>query len=126
MGRYVETKSLMMYLADDGDTATICVFGSKAGAPTRPDLYDNLTSTGHAQVEVGTDTYPVTMSELLGEERDRLLEEPARGDNGFADHAKKRPASARSRSSRSDSPRTPMNNPDADGVVAVGVSAVLG
>jgi len=75
LGGFALTKSLMMYLADDGDTVTICVFGSKAGAPTRPASYANLTSTGHAQVEVGTDTYPVTMSEPVGEERDRFLEE---------------------------------------------------
>lgn len=56
-------------------TATLYVFASKAGAPTHPDWHHNLTSAGKAQVEVGTDTYDVTVSELVGEERDRLFEE---------------------------------------------------
>jgi deazaflavin-dependent oxidoreductase (nitroreductase family) len=64
--------SPMMYLADEGDAATIYVFGSKAGAPTHPDWYYNLKSAGLACVEVGTDTYQVTVSELEGEEWPRF------------------------------------------------------
>jgi len=36
--------TLTMYLADDGDVATIYLFGSKAGAPTHRDWYYNLNS----------------------------------------------------------------------------------
>ena len=64
--------SPMMYLAEEGDAATIYVFGSKAGAPTHPDWYYNLKSAGLACVEVGTDTYQVTLSELEGEEWPRF------------------------------------------------------
>jgi len=84
-----EYVSPMMYLADQGDAATIYVFGSKAGAPTNPDWYYNLTSAGVAQVEVGTDTYQVTVSELVGEQRDRVFEEQARRYPGFAQYAAK-------------------------------------
>jgi deazaflavin-dependent oxidoreductase (nitroreductase family) len=59
-----EYVSPLMYLADDGDPATIYVFASKAGAPTHPDWYHNLISAGHAEVEVGTESYPVTVSEI--------------------------------------------------------------
>ena len=84
-----EYVSPMMYLADDDDAAIIYVFGSKAGAPTHPDWYYNLKSAGFAQVEVGTETYEVTVSELEGEERDRVFEEQARRYPGFAEYAEK-------------------------------------
>lgn len=79
----------MMYLPADGDACTIYVFATKAGAPTNPDWYRNLTSAGSAQVEVGTDTYQVTVSELAGEERDRIYEKQAGLYPGFATYAEK-------------------------------------
>jgi deazaflavin-dependent oxidoreductase (nitroreductase family) len=79
----------MMYLADDGDPRTIYVFASKAGAPTNPDWYLNLKAAGLAQVEVGTETYPVSVSELEGEERDRVFEKQASRYTGFAGYAEK-------------------------------------
>ena len=63
--------------------------GPKAGAPTHPDWYHNLTSAGIAQVEVGTDTHDVTVSELTGEERDRIFEEQVRRFPGFGEYAEK-------------------------------------
>jgi deazaflavin-dependent oxidoreductase (nitroreductase family) len=77
------------YLPDEDDPATMYVIASKAGAPTHPDWYYNLTSAGRAQVEVGTDTYDVTVSELDDEERDRIFEEQARRYPGFAEYAEK-------------------------------------
>jgi deazaflavin-dependent oxidoreductase (nitroreductase family) len=79
----------MMYLRDDGDPDTIYVFASKAGAPTNPDWYYNLVSAGAAEVEVGTERYPVTVTELQGDERDRVYAEQARRYPGFADYEKK-------------------------------------
>jgi deazaflavin-dependent oxidoreductase (nitroreductase family) len=79
----------MMYLADGGDPQTIYVFASKAGAPTSPDWYYNLKSAGVARVEVGTDTYPVNVSELEGQERDRIYKEQASRYGGFAGYAEK-------------------------------------
>ena len=78
-----------MYLADDADPATIYVFASKAGAPTHPDWYYNLTSAGVAQVEVGTQTYEVTVSEVTGADRDRLYSTQASRYPGFAGYAEK-------------------------------------
>jgi deazaflavin-dependent oxidoreductase (nitroreductase family) len=79
----------MMYLADESDPDTIYVFASKAGAPTNPDWYYNLTSAGDGKVEVGTDTHPVTVMELRGEERDRVYAEQARRYPGFAGYEEK-------------------------------------
>ena len=79
----------MMYLPDEQDPGTIYVFASKGGAPTHPDWYYNLTAAGGAEVEVGTETYPVTVRELTGEERDRVYAEQARRYPGFADYERK-------------------------------------
>ena len=79
----------MMYLRDDEDPDTIYVFASKAGAPTNPDWYYNLVSAGAAEVEVGVDRYPVTVTELQGDERDGVYAEQARRYPGFADYEKK-------------------------------------
>jgi deazaflavin-dependent oxidoreductase (nitroreductase family) len=79
----------MMYLAADDDPATIYVFASKAGAPTHPDWYYNLISARTAEVEVGTEQYPVTATELAGDERDRVYAEQARRYPGFAEYEQK-------------------------------------
>jgi deazaflavin-dependent oxidoreductase (nitroreductase family) len=84
-----EYVSPIMYMADEGDPSNIFVFASKSGAPTNPDWYDNLKSAGTAEVEVGTDTYPVTVIELAGGDRDRVFEEQARRYPGFAEYAEK-------------------------------------
>ena len=76
----------VMYLADETDPATIYVFASKAGAPTDPDWYRNMTSAGTASVEVGTETYPVAVSEITGDERDRIYAEQATRYPGFAEY----------------------------------------
>jgi deazaflavin-dependent oxidoreductase (nitroreductase family) len=79
----------VMYLADDGDAGTIYVFASKAGAPTNPDWYYNLTAARTSTVEVGPETYPVRVDELTGPERDRVFAEQARRYAGFAEYAEK-------------------------------------
>jgi deazaflavin-dependent oxidoreductase (nitroreductase family) len=84
-----ELVSPMMYLPDDDDARTIYVFASKAGAPTHPDWYHNLVAAGEGEVEVGTERYPVTVTELRGEERDRVYAEQARRYPGFADYERK-------------------------------------
>jgi len=81
--------SPMMYLAADNDRKTIYVFATKGGSPTNPDWYYNLTTAGLARVEVGTETYDLTVSELTGQERDRVFEEQARRYPGFAGYAQK-------------------------------------
>ena len=79
----------VMYLADDGDDDKIYVFASKAGAPSNPDWYYNLTAAGEGTVERGTDTYPVTVGVVGGDERNRIFDEQARRYPGFADYARK-------------------------------------
>jgi deazaflavin-dependent oxidoreductase (nitroreductase family) len=79
----------MMYLRDDEDPDTVYVFASKAGAPTDPDWYHNLVAAGEAEVEVGTERYPVTVTDLTGADRDRVYAEQARRYPGFADYEKK-------------------------------------
>jgi deazaflavin-dependent oxidoreductase (nitroreductase family) len=79
----------MMYLRDDEDADVIYVFASKNGAPTHPDWYHNLVSAGEGEVEVGTEQYPVTVTELHGDERDRVYAEQARRYPGFADYEEK-------------------------------------
>jgi deazaflavin-dependent oxidoreductase (nitroreductase family) len=77
-----------MYLPDDNDSDTIYVFATKGGAPTNPDWYYNLIATSEGTVERGNDTYPVTVRELTGTERDRIYDEQARRYPGFADYAR--------------------------------------
>ena len=79
----------MMYLADDSDHDTIYVFASKAGAPTHPDWYYNITSAGQTTIEVGTETYTVDVRELPAAERDRVFAEQARRYPGFAGYERK-------------------------------------
>jgi deazaflavin-dependent oxidoreductase (nitroreductase family) len=79
----------VMYLADESDPATVYVLASKAGAPTNPDWYDNLIAAGEATVEVGTQTFGVTVRELTGAERDRVYAEQARRYPGFAEYESK-------------------------------------
>jgi deazaflavin-dependent oxidoreductase (nitroreductase family) len=79
----------MMYLPHDTDPDIIYVFASKAGAPTNPDWYRNLTAAGDGSVERGTETYPVTVRELTGAERDRIYAEQARRYPGFAEYARR-------------------------------------
>jgi deazaflavin-dependent oxidoreductase (nitroreductase family) len=68
---------------------------SKAGAPSNPDWYYNLTAAGESTVERGTDTYRVTVREPSGDERDRIYEQ-ARRYPGFAATRSKPRASERS------------------------------
>ena len=84
-----EFVSPMMYLPDDADPSTIYVFASKGGHPSNPDWYYNATAAGEAEVEVGTEQYPVAVRELDGEERDRVYAEQARRYPGFAEYEEK-------------------------------------
>lgn len=62
----------LAYLRDPDDPATVHVFGSAAGRPDHPQWYFNLIAAGEAEVEVGTERYPVTVEEVTGADRDRL------------------------------------------------------
>ncbi|MGE2833294.1 nitroreductase/quinone reductase family protein [Mycobacterium sp. SMC-4] len=79
----------MMYLPDEDDPDTIYVFASKAGAPTHPAWYHNLTAAGSAEIELGTETLTVSVAEVTGADRDRIYDEQARRYPGFAEYAEK-------------------------------------
>ncbi|WP_372460107.1 nitroreductase family deazaflavin-dependent oxidoreductase [Nocardia coffeae] len=84
-----ESVTPTMYMADDQDPDLVYVFASKAGAPTNPDWYYNLTTAGSTQIERGTETYPVTVAEVTGADRDRIFDEQAGRYPGFAEYAEK-------------------------------------
>ena len=84
-----ETIHPVMYLPSGDDPATIYVFASKAGAPTHPDWYWNLTEAGRATIEVGTETYEVAVAEITGEERDRIYTEQVSRYPGFGEYEQK-------------------------------------
>jgi deazaflavin-dependent oxidoreductase (nitroreductase family) len=73
----------------DAEPDIIYVFASKAGAPTNPDWYHNLTAAGDGSVERGTETYRVTVRELASAERDRIYAEQARRYPGFAEYERR-------------------------------------
>jgi deazaflavin-dependent oxidoreductase (nitroreductase family) len=79
----------VMYQAEDSSADTIYVFASKAGAPTNPDWYYNLTAARSTTVEVGTETYEVDVAEVTGADRDRIFAEQARRYPSFGGYAEK-------------------------------------
>ena len=84
-----EFTSPMMYMADEQDSDTIYVFAYKAGAPTNPDWYYNLVAAGQAEVEVGTEKYPVSVREVTGDKREKIFNLQASLYPGFAEYAAK-------------------------------------
>ena len=83
-----EYVSPLVYLPGDDDSS-IYIFASKGGAPTDPEWYLNLVAAGQATVEVGTSTYPVSLTELTGAERDRVYAEQVKRMPGFGEYAEK-------------------------------------
>jgi deazaflavin-dependent oxidoreductase (nitroreductase family) len=79
----------LAYLADDEDPRTIYIFASKAGAPSDPDWFRNVTAADRTTVERGTETYEVRVREVTGADRDRIYGEQARRYPGFAGYEEK-------------------------------------
>jgi deazaflavin-dependent oxidoreductase (nitroreductase family) len=71
----------------DGDR--MYVFASKAGAPTNPDWYYNMVANPEMSIEVGSDSYDVTATEIKGAERDRIYADQAKEYPGFAEYEAK-------------------------------------
>jgi deazaflavin-dependent oxidoreductase (nitroreductase family) len=84
-----EYVSPVMYLAADDDPGVMYVFATKNGAPDNPEWYYNLIEAGSGSAEVGDDAFEVTVSEVTGDERDRIYAEQARRYPGFADYEQK-------------------------------------
>jgi deazaflavin-dependent oxidoreductase (nitroreductase family) len=79
----------LVYLPSEGNDDSIYIFASKGGAPAHPDWYGNLTAAGQATVEVLGRTYQATVTELSGEERDRVYAEQVKRMPGFGEYAEK-------------------------------------
>ena len=79
--------SPLVYLP--GDDGSVYVFASKGGAPADPEWYHNLVAAGQAVIEVGTSTYPATVTEITGDERNRIYAEQVQRNPGFGDYEKK-------------------------------------
>lgn len=78
-----------MYLPDDVDPGVVYVFASKGGAATNPAWYYNLLEAGEATVEIGAETFTVTIDEVAGAERDAIYAKQASLYPGFAEYAVK-------------------------------------
>ena len=57
-----------------------------AGAPNNPNWYHNLLAHPRATVEVGTETFDVHVSEVKGDDRDRLWEKQKAEFPQFAEY----------------------------------------
>ncbi|MVU77940.1 nitroreductase family deazaflavin-dependent oxidoreductase [Nocardia sp. ET3-3] len=79
----------LMYQADEQDPSLMYIFASAAGAPNNPAWYYNLIDAGKTTVEVGTETFPVTITEVTGPDRDRIYDTQATRYPGFAGYAEK-------------------------------------
>ncbi len=73
-----------MYLP--GQDGTIFVFASKAGAPDHPDWYVNLVAACTGTVEVGTETFAVTVRDLSEPERTTVYDQQKALYPGFAEY----------------------------------------
>jgi len=65
------------------------VFASKAGAPSDPDWFRNLSAHPEVTVEVAGETFPATARVTEGEERERIWEQQKRDFPGFAEYEEK-------------------------------------
>lgn len=68
----------------DGDRMVIVA--SKGGAPTNPDWYHNLVAHPRVDVEVGTETFPVDVTELAGQEREDVWTRLVTAMPGFGEY----------------------------------------
>ena len=74
----------LVYLAD-GDSWYI--FASKGGAPTNPVWFDHLKAGPDITIEVGSERFAATATELTGTERDTIYDKQASIMTNFADYA---------------------------------------
>ena len=82
-------KEFLNPLAYYADGDRYLVFASKGGADTHPDWYLNLVAAPTAHIEVGTESFDVKVTELQGEERDRLYAAQAKLMPNFAEYQEK-------------------------------------
>jgi deazaflavin-dependent oxidoreductase (nitroreductase family) len=82
-------KEFLNPLAYYADGDRYLVFASKGGADTHPDWYLNLVAAPTAHIEVGTESFDVQVTDLQGEERDRLYAAQAEVMPNFAEYQAK-------------------------------------
>ncbi|HLR99407.1 MAG TPA: nitroreductase/quinone reductase family protein, partial [Mycolicibacillus parakoreensis] len=79
----LDRTSPMMYLPEG---QRVFVFASNAGSGSHPNWYHNLRADPTASVELGTETFTATATEITGAERDRLYAIQAQRYPGFAEY----------------------------------------
>lgn len=67
----------------------IYIFASAAGAPEHPAWYRNLVAAGSATVELGSETFDVVLSEIVGAERDEIYAHQKADMPNFAEYEEK-------------------------------------
>jgi deazaflavin-dependent oxidoreductase (nitroreductase family) len=77
------------YLRDPEDPSTVYVFGSAGGGPHHPQWYRNLVAASDAEVEIGTERFPVTVREISGTERDRISALQVERMPGFGEYERR-------------------------------------
>lgn len=77
---------LVYFPEEDG---AMLIVASKGGAPTNPDWYHNVKAHPRFEVEVGTETFTVTASELDADERAEQWRRIVSERPGFGDYEKK-------------------------------------
>ncbi len=65
------------------------IIASKAGAPTNPDWFHNLKANPEVDVEVGADTFPVSVAEATGDDRDEIWSRVVAASPGFGEYQEK-------------------------------------
>jgi deazaflavin-dependent oxidoreductase (nitroreductase family) len=79
----------LVYLPGEGDDDSLYIFASKGGDPENPQWYRNVVAADQITVEVGASTFPVTVTELSGDERDRIYAEQVKRMPGFGEYEQK-------------------------------------
>jgi deazaflavin-dependent oxidoreductase (nitroreductase family) len=67
----------------------VAVFASKAGAPTHPDWYRNLTANPEVTAEIGTETRHFRARTAADDEREPIWNQHKKDYPGFADYETK-------------------------------------
>lgn len=71
------------------DGERMAIVASAGGSPKHPDWYHNLKAHPRVAVEVGTETFPVDVVEVTGEERADLWDRIVAAMPGFAEYQSK-------------------------------------
>jgi deazaflavin-dependent oxidoreductase (nitroreductase family) len=82
----VRESPVAYFREDDG---SMVVVASKAGLPTNPDWYHNLKANPKFDVEVGTETVPVTAEEITGSDYEAKWAEIVAKAPGFGEYQTK-------------------------------------